>query len=325
MKLTLNDESRSNRKDWSWTKKQESRADDVLKVLDEFKAYLPMTLRQIYYQLLHYTDAPHWKRKHKGEVKSIDIYSALGRVLKWLRIDERIDRDVVIDEHRIITAKMGFTDSESFIEREIDNLGYGYSRCNAQKQPRHIEVWLEKAALLRLVEPVADEFCRRVVVCKGYGSVTFQTQFYKRAIEALHLDMVPTVLYFGDWDPSGENMIYAAMQTIHDELGLSGIDYYRCGVNPQHFGMIMKNPVPIKATDSRSKSFVKRHGSTAYELDALHPEQLKTLVQESIIQFTDMGAYDQNKEQEQDDRTFIFQWREQVKDYALELAEFKHG
>ena len=91
-----------------------------------------------------------------------------------MRIDERIDRDVVIDDHRIITAKMGFTDPEAFIEREINNLGCGYSRCNAQKQPRHIEVWIEKAALLRFVEPVADEFCRRVVVCKGYGSVTFQ-------------------------------------------------------------------------------------------------------------------------------------------------------
>ena len=302
-----------------------ARAADVLKVLDEFMQYLPMTLRQIYYQLLHYTDAPHWKAKYKGEVKTVDIYAALGRVLKWMRIHERIDRDVVIDEHRIITAKMGFTDPEAFIEREIDNLGYGYSRCNAQKQPRHIEVWIEKAALLRLVEPVADEFCRRVIVCKGYNSITFQTQFYKRAMEAMSLDMIPTVLYFGDWDPSGENMIYAAMQTIHDELGLSGVEYYRCGVNPEHFGMIRKNPVPIKDTDSRAKSFVKRHGTTAYELDAFHPEQLKTLVRDSIIKFTDMTAYDDNKEQEGDDRDFVFKWRTQVKNYALELAEFNHA
>ena len=43
------------------------------------------------------------------------------------------------------------------------------------------------------------------------------------------------------------------------------------------------------------------------------------------MKFTDMSAYDQNKEQEQDDRTFIFQWREQVKDYAMELAQFNHA
>ena len=275
MELSLNNNTRSNRKGWSWTKKQEARAADVLKVLDEFKPYLPMTLRQIYYQLLHYTDAPHWKWKCKGEIKSVDVYSALIRVLKWMRVDERIDRDVIIDEHRILTAKLGFTDTESFIENEISSIGYGYSRCNAQKQPRHIEVWIEKMALLRLVEPVADEFCRRVVVCKGYDSVTFQTQFYTRTMEALQYGMVPTVLYFGDWDPSGVNMIYAAMQTLHDELGLDGVDYYRCGVNPEHFGMILKNPVPIKESDSRSKDFIKKHGTTAYELDALHPEQLK--------------------------------------------------
>ena len=325
MKLKLDDKTRSKRKPWSWTKKQIARADDVMKVLEEFKKYLPMTLRQIFYQLLHYTDAPHWKCKYKGEIKTVVIYSALGRVLKWMRIYERIDRDVIIDEHRIITAKMGFTDTEAFIESEIENIGYGYSRCNAQKQPRHIEIWIEKAALLRLVEPVADEFCRRVIVCKGYNSVTFQTQFYTRAMEALQYGMVPTVLYFGDWDPSGENMIYAAMQTIDDELGLDGVEYYRCGVNPEHFGMIQKNPVPIKPSDSRAKKFIEKHGTTAYELDALHPEQLKTLVRESIMQFTDMTAYDQNRDQEQDDRTFIFQWREQVKDYALDIAKFNQG
>lgn len=320
MKLEL---QRSRRSKWSWTYQNEARAADIMAVLAEFDQYLPMTLRQLFYQLLHYTDAPHWKQKRKGqaEPQPVDVYSALGRTLKWMRIDGRINRDVIIDEHRILTIKAGYSSPEDFIDSQLYRLGRGYSRCNAQKQPRHIEVWLEKAALLRLVEPVADQYCRRVVVCKGYNSVTFQTQFYDRAMQAIGYGMVPTVLYLGDWDPSGENMLHAAVQTLQDELGLDGVEYYRCGLNPEHFGIIQKNPVPIKPSDSRSKKFIAKYGDVAYELDALHPEQLKTLVRDSIIGFTDMSAYQENKEIEQADYKNIAAWGEQVKYYAYELAK----
>ena len=64
----------------------------------------------------------------------------------------------------------------------------------AQKQENYIEIWIEKAALLHIVEPIADDFCRRVTVCKGYNSITFQAEFYKRAQEALGFDQQPVVL-----------------------------------------------------------------------------------------------------------------------------------
>jgi hypothetical protein len=318
--LIETDDSRNNRRPWRWTELQEKRVEDVMRVLVEFKPYLPMTLRQLYYQILHYTDQDHWFAIYKGKRQQVDIEGALGRVMKWLRIEERIDRDLIIDEHRIITTKMGVTDRQTFIEQELANLGRGYARCNAQKQPRHIEVWLEKEALLRFVEPIADEFCRRVVCCRGYNSITFQTEFYERAMEALSYDQVPTILYFGDWDPSGEDMPYALMKTIRDELGLHHVECHRGGVNPEHFPLIRKNPVPIKPADTRSKSFVKRHGSTAYELDALHPEQLKALVRDELTKLTDMDLYEQNKEQELEDWDYLVQWRSDVREYAAERA-----
>ncbi|SPF43905.1 hypothetical protein SBF1_2970004 [Candidatus Desulfosporosinus infrequens] len=320
LKLEL---ERSKRSNWVWTKQNTARSVDIMKVLEEFKEYLPMTERQIFYQLLHYTDAPHWQRQYEGKTGQVDVYAALGRVLKWMRIDGKINHDVVIDEHRIITRKEGYTDAESFIDLKLKYLDYGYSRCMAQKQPRHIEVWIEKAALLSLVKPVADEFCRRVIVRKGYGSITFQTQFYARAVEAMGYGQTPTILYFGDWDPSGENMIHAAMQTMKDELGLDGIDYYRCGLNPEHFNTIQKNPVPIKNSDRRSKKFIKNHGTTAYELDAMHPEKLKTLVRDSIMKFTDMGAYDENKAQEVEESRWLVDITKDIKNYARE--KFNHG
>jgi len=288
MKIELNEATTKIRKPWAWTDRNQSRAGDVTIVLRELDAYLPLTIRQIYYRLIskNLHEQGHWIWKSKP----VDIYKALVPLIKWMRIDGKIGWGYIHDEHRTITGKRGWSSAKAFIRYHADDFLVGYNRCLAQGQPRHIEIWLEKQALLHIVEPVADEFCRRVVVCRGYSSVTFQIEFYNRATKAIDLGQIPTILYFGDWDPSGVNMPYAAAQTLQDELGLAGFEIHRMGINPDHFADIQANPVPIKQTDSRSKAFVAQYGDTAYELDAFHPEDLEVLVRESIRQFTNMDA-----------------------------------
>lgn len=188
------------------------------------------------------------------------------------------------------------------------------------KNSRDTSRWIEKATLLHVVEPIADEFCRRVVVCKGYGSITFQAQFYERAMEAIGYGQVPTILYFGDWDPSGVNMIQAAMETIHNELGLSSVEYYRCGINPDHFHELTADPIPIKYKDSRAKGFIKEHGTTAYELDAFHPKRLQELVRESIEVMTDNASYYEQKARQEVDKEMIQDWRDGVFNVGVDLA-----
>ena len=310
--LELNEKTRSDRK-WVWTNRNLARADDIRSAMDELQQWWPMTARQIYYRLIS-SDAVkqnHWYWKDR----QVDIYKALVRTLKWMRIDEKLPWDAITDEHRVTTPKIGSTDVREFVDSEIENFLEGYGRCMAQKQENYIEVWIEKAALLHIIKPVADKFCRRVVVCRGFNSITFQTRFYERALEVVGMEQQPIVLYFGDWDPSGVNMIHAAMQTLIDELELDMVKYYRAGINPQHFEMILANPVPIKPSDTRSGRFIKQFGETAYELDALHPEQLQKLVRTSIEAFTDMSEYDENAEQEMFDIDTIEELKVDVEKY----------
>jgi hypothetical protein len=312
--LKLNSDTRSDRK-WSWTKRNKSRANDILFVAKELRQWWPMTVRQIYYRLISSDKVQQdhwiWKSKH------VDIYQALVRTLKWMRIDDMLSWGAITDEHRVTTPKVGFSDINQFIGQEMDDFLSGYARCSAQKQDYYIEIWVEKAALLHIIKPIVDNFCRRVVVCRGYNSVTFQSEFYDRAINAIGYDQKPLVLYFGDWDPSGVNMIYAAMQTIHDELGLNHVDYYRAGINPEHFNTIVADPVPIKPKDKRSKKFIQNHGTTAYELDAFHPEKLQRLVRESIMQFTDMHAFEENMFQETKDLDMISELKSDVVEFIV--------
>lgn len=319
MQLFLNKQTRSKRNPWSWTKRNISRSEDIKREMTFLKEYWPLTERQVYYRLISSKciRSPHWLWKDKP----IDIYAALGRMLKWMRIDDHIPYESITDEHRILTKKLGFSSAESFVDSQMSRLGKGYARCNAQKQDRYIEIWIEKATLLHIAEPVADEFCRRVVVAKGYLSVTFQADFYDRAAAALSKGEIPTVIYFGDWDPSGTNMIYAEIQTLTDELDLYGVEYHRGGINPDHFRTIDANPVPIKTSDSRAKKFIREHGTTCYELDALHPKQLETLIRKEIQNFTNMENYHENLMIEQTEIEKIGKWRDIVGNYGAAIAE----
>jgi hypothetical protein len=323
-KLELDEDTRSHRSPWKWTEKQKKRRDHILTIMNGLRQWWPLSVRQIYYQLISsdLKNDPCWSRNYKGEYGPVkDLAKHVGTTLKWMRIDEIIPWDSITDEHRTITAKVGFHDPEEFIDWQRRRFLTGYSRCLAQKQEYHVEVWIEKAALLHIVEPVADEFCRRVVVCKGYNSITFQTGFYVRATEAMRIGQTPLVLYFGDWDPSGENMFYTAIQTLEEELDLYGVEYWRGGINPEHFKHIPAAPVPIKLTDSRLKRFVDRHGPTAYELDAFHPLQLEQLVRESIAHFTDMAEFKRNEEQGEIDKDEISRLRGDMEDYLRVLLD----
>ena len=312
--LKLDADTRSERREWKWTDTNCARAKDVSAVCNELFNYWPLTERQLYYRLISskMINQAHWHKYGKSENPMVDVYSTIQPLLKWMRIDERLPWDAISDETRVLTQKMGCDSAKKFIQQEMDRFLKYYSRCVAQDQEYHVEIWIEKQALLNIVEPVADEYCRRVLCCKGYNSITFQAAFYERTMEALNQGLKPVVLYFGDWDPSGVNMIYAAMQTLSDEFGLFNVEYHRCGIKPEHFHMLEADPVPLKETDSRSNQFIQQHGSTCYELDAFHPVQLQKLLRQSIERFTDMNAIACNVQTENQDRIFLSELRSDV-------------
>ena len=316
--LKLDSDTRSDRREWRWTDTNTARAKDVSAVCNELSEYWPLTERQLYYRLISgkMINQPHWHKYGKTENPRVDVYSTIQPLLKWMRIDERLPWHAISDETRVLTGKRGYDSVEEFIQSEMRWMLNGYSRCVAQDQEYHIEIWIEKQALLNIVEPVADEYCRRVLCCKGYNSVTFQAAYYNRTMEALNQGLKPVVLYFGDWDPSGVNMIYAAIQTLTDEFGLFNVEFHRCGINPEHFEMLEADPVPLKDSDSRSKQFIEQHGSTCYELDAFHPVQLQKLLRESIELFTDMNAISCNLEIQTRDRKLISELRSDVQEYV---------
>ena len=61
-------------------------------------------------------------------------------------------------------------------------------------------------------------------------------------------------------------------------------------------------PNPAKLQDPRASKFVSKHGRTSWEVDALRPEVLNTILEEEILYEMDKEKYDFIVSQEETDR-----------------------
>ncbi len=292
------------RRRWTWTELQEKRAAEVIDVVDELHPYWPLTLRQIYYRLVAAGDIDNTRSS----------YNLLSKLVKWMRIDERIPWSAITDRARAVSPKRGVSDLQTFVEEERAYFLNGYSRCRIQGQDRYIEVWYEKDALTGLFRETVTPYCIRSVVCRGYQSVTFLADYYQRATAAISKGQHPLVLYFGDLDPSGIQMLEASIETLGDELDLYGVEFKRIALTPEqvHHYQLPVDPTAAKPSDSRYASYVKRYGTIAVELDALHPQQLIDLIKASIEAEIDMEGFSTQAALEIRDRTMLRMFRDRV-------------
>lgn len=271
------------RKKVSWTKFQQGKLKKVLEVLNELEDYKPLTLRQIYYQLVG-----------KGYIdNSVSQYGMLSQLIKWARIDGYIEWEDIEDRVRSMHDLRGWISDESFIRQEINGFLEGYRRDFLQSQTKYIEVWVEKDALSSIFTKVATDYSVPVVVCRGFSSVTFLNEFKERISDYQDEGKEVIMLYFGDFDPSGMEMLESMKITLEQELKVTGVEFKRVGLNKSDIARynLPNDPSAIKKTDKRTKKFQKKYGNYAVELDALKPNILEAKIQGAIEAEIDMAKY----------------------------------
>lgn len=292
------------RRKWSWTSHRVDQANDVIGVVNDLEEWWPLTLRQIYYRLVA-----------AGKIENTrSRYNDLSKLIKYMRIDDHLPWEVMTDRTRRVSQKRGWTDSSDFVDAETSNFLEGYDRCYVSDQQNYVELWCEKDALSAIFERVAWSYCIRAVTCKGYDSITFLHDFRQRARGALSRGQTPVILYFGDMDPSGWQMLEATAQTLKEEFHLTGVEYRRIALNEQQvldFGL-PANPDAIKTTDTRYRSYVRRFGDLAVELDALHPATLEQMAEGAIRSCFDMAAFSEQMKIEKMERARLAEIKRRV-------------
>jgi hypothetical protein len=238
-------------------------------------------------------------------------YNALSKLVVNMRYARTLPWDAMEDRARRVTDKKGYEDKDKFGQVIGDYLSK-YSRCLVQGQEKYVELWIEKDALSRIYEEVAWPYCIRAVICRGYASVTFLNEFKERAEKAISKGQQPVILYFGDFDPSGIQMLEATKQTLEDDMGLWGIEFIRIALNPEQVSQyqLPHNFAAVKSSDTRSKRFIERFGYYGWELDALHPQVQEDLAKSAIESQFDMELFQEQKQIEKIERAKIEKFRQ---------------
>jgi len=251
-----------------------------------------LTLRQLYYQLVSRNIIPN----------SIREYQKLSRTMTDARMTGLIDWDIIEDRIRIPKMPSDFQNISELVKAAIQS----YRLDRWEDQDNYVEVWVEKDALSGVLEPITRKYHVSLLVNRGYSSSSAMHDAAIRIRNQNSFDKNSIVLYLGDHDPSGEDMV----RDIQERLRIFG-----CSVEVKKIALTMEQveqyqlpPNPAKRSDPRSENYITKYGDESWELDALTPEVLNELVVMNIENLLDLDAYEAVIQKEEEEKVKLVQF-----------------
>ena len=268
-------------KKFSWeTEIVIDQAEDIIREYKE--SGMTLTLRQLYYQFVSRDLLPNKQKE----------YARLGRILSDARMTGLIDWDAIEDRTRNIRRVQTFTDPGDIIE----TCAYSFKLDHWKNQAYYIEVWIEKEALIGVI----DTICRKLHVgwfaCKGYVSKSEMYASAKRMNYYRSKGKHPIIIHLGDHDPSGIDMTRDI--TKQHSVFEGAFTVKRIALNMDQIEQYNPPPNPTKMTDSRSSDYVSNFGMSCWELDALEPKIMQNLVEKEVLQYRDLTIHQATIEKE---------------------------
>lgn len=269
----------------NFTRKSQDLIDTANGIIDEYRAMgFSLTLRQLYYQFVARALLPNTDR----------AYNQLGTVVSNGRRAGLIDWNAIEDRTRFV-RELGHWETPAEI---IKSAADSFHLDRWGDQVYRPEVWIEKDALLGVIEDVCNKWDVPYFSCRGYVSDSEIWRAARRIIRHSNEGHRTLILYFGDHDPSGLDMT----RDIEDRLGLfSRYEHFevrRLALNMDQIDEYAPPPNPAKITDSRYEKYVAEHGAYSWELDALNPPVFTELIEAAIFEFLDHPRWDETKERE---------------------------
>jgi hypothetical protein len=242
-----------------------------------------LTLRQLYYQFVARGLIENTQRSYKN----------LGSIINHARLAGRVDWDHLQDRTRNVQQNAHWTSPEDIIEA----CARSYQIDKWAGQPHRVEVWIEKEALIGVIEGVCGRLDVPYFACKGYNSQSEMWSSGRRLKRAFEDGQLPVIIHLGDHDPSGMDMTRDIDDRLHMFSG--GVEVKRVALNMPQIEEFQPPPNPAKITDSRAKSYIEEYGDESWELDALEPEYLEQLVEKSVLAFRDEDQWNEKVEEEE--------------------------
>ena len=234
--------------------------------------YHPMTVRQVFYQLVSRLVLENTEQQYKQLSRHLTTAREEGIIPdEWIEDRTRRPRDVSMWDG---------------LDEFLSDARYWYRRNVWNTQPRYVVLWVEKDALSGIFEEIINEYGVTLVVGRGYNSHSIKAEMAKRFQS---IEKPITILYFGDFDPSGENIYQNLKESFPRDFGIS-LEIEKVALRFEDIERYQLPPNPAKKTDSRAGSFIKKYGDISVELDALPLPVLQEKIRQSIHNSMDTEA-----------------------------------
>jgi len=230
-----------------------------------------LTLRQLYYQFVARGLLPNTK----GD------YDRLGKTIGNARLAGLIGWDSIIDRTRTTNSNAHFEDPWDILAAAAES----YQLDSRSDQDVYVEVWIEKEALLGVIEPICRQLDVLYLACRGYFSLSAMWMAAGRFNEVESAGKKTVLLHLGDHDPSGLDMT----QDIRNRLSGFGVqtEVRRIALNMEQIEQYGPPPNFAKLSDTRANGYIAEYGDKSWELDALDPKVIAGLIEEAVNDYTD--------------------------------------
>lgn len=258
-----------------------------------------MTVRQLYYFFVKQNLIPNKEESYKMVINLVRDARRAG-LLDWNHI---------VDRTRGARGPQHWSTVGSFMMSAAGSYDVDWWK----NQKNHVEVWVEKDALVGIFTKACQPWHCPILSCRGYVSDSEIWKSSQRLMRVAETKKRVVVLQLTDHDPSGMDMhrdITERIQMFTD--GCSKIDVRRIALTMAQIEEVQAPPNPAKTTDSRYKKYMEQYGTESWELDALEPSYIAGLIAEHMKKLIDKKEWAKSEEARDAGRKRVYDLAEKL-------------
>jgi hypothetical protein len=281
------------------------------KIIDARRRFWPLSDRQIHYALLNAPPLIHASKPASTYRNNLQSYKAIVDLLTRARLAGLIPMEAIADETRPESSWLVFDGVQSFIRQQMGDFLRGYWRDLMQSQPNHVEIVGEKLTVKSIVDQVAMRYRIPTTIGRGYCSIPPRHKIAQRFRKSGKDKLI--LLVVSDFDPDGEEIAHSLARSLRDDFDVRRIEPVKVALTADQVADLELPPMlKAKAGSAAYERFTDRHGTDVFELEAVPPETLQSLLQAAIDSVIDVDAFNAEIDREKDDAAFLASVRGQV-------------
>jgi len=269
------------------------------------KDYVPLTIRQVHYHLIHEPVDYANDVKHVRKLTELILRARVAGLIDWDAISE--------EESTVYENAPSGASPEAAIQVALRTAKYMVGKNPWDEMRKYVVVITEKRELGPQLHAITDQYYVRLVCTRGYG---MWSRLYREAQlikDALGKGYECYVFFVTDHDPSGLDLNRFGAAILRKFWKLKIIDV-RAMLTIDQIKEFDLPPAPTKVTDPRAKWYIKRFGRESWEVDALGKERMQEILRRAIEELIDKDVWDKVMEENRKNM-------ERTEELAKELLE----